>query len=341
MKILEAVVDEFIRTGEPVGSKTLTNRLDFKVSSATIRNEMALLEQLGFLEHPHTSAGRVPTFNGLRLYIDKLVSPPPLSIEEKHLVDSMMDKSFSTEQEVIQTASNALAEITRHASVYTKSSNNFSVIAKVEVIPTGHRLYVLLMVTSSGEVKNKMCRLEFDLSPEQLAFFANFMNDNLQGLNAESLSNTDLQKLISAMGGYVMMLSPLLKAVIEMWDEINDSKLGVAGESNLITCSEFSPMEVAKFLESRKSLSTLLDRTFSGINVLFSKENDTFVISNSSLVVKGFEKSNANVGALGVLGPMRLDYKKVIPYIDYFTDKVTDILTKIDDNDAQMKESED
>lgn len=333
LKILEAVIDEYIHTGEPVGSKTLTNRLNFKVSSATIRNEMALLEQLGFLEHPHTSAGRIPTFGGLRLYINKLANPAPLGIEQKIQIDSMLSGSVSTEQDVIQTASNALAEITRLATVYTNSSSNFSVIAKVEVIPTGHRLYVLLMVTSSGAVKNRMCRLEFDLTAEQIAFFANFIKANLTGLNADNLSNEDIQKLISAMGGYMMTLSPLLKAVIEMSEEISENKFGMSGERNLIACTDFSTAEVVQFLDSRKSLSNLLDQTFTGINVLFSKESDTFVISNSSLVLGSFEKNNTHAGTLGILGPMRLDYKKVIPYIDYFTEKVTDILSQIDNKE--------
>ena len=160
-KILAAVVDEYVRTGEPVGSKAISKLDNIKVSSATIRNDMAALEQMGYLEQPHTSAGRVPTFKGYRLYIDELMDVPVLTDDEKLKLDSMLGDKDTPEELLVQNAAAALTEITHCAAVVTNSVPRFSVISKVEVIPTGKRLYVILLITSSGNIKNKACRLKF------------------------------------------------------------------------------------------------------------------------------------------------------------------------------------
>lgn len=152
-KILAAVVDEYITTGEPVSSKTIASMPDIKVSPATIRNDMALLEELGYLEQPHTSAGRIPTYKGYRLYIEQLMPEQSLSDEDKKMLDSILDVEIPTADALIEKASTALAQLTNCAAVAKNVAPKFSVITKVEVIPTGRRMYVLLMITSSGDQK--------------------------------------------------------------------------------------------------------------------------------------------------------------------------------------------
>ena len=170
LRILSAVVDEYIITGEPVGSKAIMNYV--RASSATIRNEMAELEKQGYLEQPHTSAGRVPTYKGYRLYVDSLMEKNPLSEDEIQIIDEMFPDDFTTEDELVESATAALAEITKCAAVASNTSPKFSIISKLEVIPTGKRMYVLLMITSNGSIKNKVCRLQFDLTGEQLEFLS-------------------------------------------------------------------------------------------------------------------------------------------------------------------------
>ena len=172
LRILQAVVDEYIVTGEPVGSKAIMKYVG--ASSATIRNEMAELEKQGYLEQPHTSAGRIPTYNGYRLYVDELLTTNPLSLEEKRLLDEMLPKDEYSEEGIVKSASNALAELTNTASFVSSETPKFSVISKVEVIPTGKRLYVLLLIASDGKIKNRTCRVEIDLTQENLDYFSAF-----------------------------------------------------------------------------------------------------------------------------------------------------------------------
>lgn len=336
LKILAAVVDEYIMTGEPVGSKAVANHPDINVSSATIRNDMALLEQLGYLEQPHTSAGRIPTFNGYRLYIERVMSDCTLPDEEKKRLDDMFsDGAVLTEESIIESATTALAEITKCAAVVTNAAPKFSVISKVEVIPTGKRLYVILLITSNGSIKNKACRLEFDLNSEQLEFFSNYIQENLQGISVDSLSEDMLSNLITALGTYMVTLSPLIQSIYEMSKDLLNNEITVSGESNLLTCDELDKLEIVNFMEHKNDVCRILDESFNGIQVMFSNEadeNNKFVIGNSSMIVSNYQKGDRPVGSLGIIGPMRLNYAKIIPYIEYFTQKITDLISDEDDN---------
>ena len=337
LKILAAIVDEYILTGEPVGSKTIANLPAINVSAATIRNDMAMLEQLGYLEQPHTSAGRIPTFNGYRLYIDKLMRTQALSEQERKQLDEMLDTSIPTEEALMQSATKALAELTQCAAVVANVSPQFSVITKVEVIPTGKKLYVLLLITSSGNIKNKVCRLEFDLTDEQLEFFSSYMQENLQGVQLDTLSDEMMQGLILAMGAYMMTLTPLMQAVYDLSKDLLSKEVMVSGEKNLLSCKDFNQNEIIQFLEHKNEVSQLLDDSFSGIQVMFGEEKGQFVIGNSSMIVSKFQKGNKTAGSLGIIGPMRLDYAKIIPYIEYFTQKISDIISEESYNDEETQ----
>lgn len=325
LKILTAVVDEYIVTGEPVGSKAIMAHV--KASSATIRNEMAELEKQGYLEQPHTSAGRIPTYNGYRLYVDKLMEQNSLSDEEKARLDAMLPDEYVTEEDLVESASMALAELTQCAAVVADSTPKFSMISKVEVIPTGKRMYVILMITSNGSIKNKVCRLEFDLDDEQLDFFNNFVKENLDGVPLSQLSDEYIENLMTAMGAYMMTLSPLVSEIIKMSREIGGA-VKIKGQKNLLTCKDFNQNEIITLLDNEKELRSFIDDTFSGLHVMFAPEKDGFVIHNSSIITSPFSKDGKTAGTLGLIGPMRLDYAKFIPYLEYFTGKITEMISE-------------
>ena len=318
LKILSAVVNEYIVTGEPVGSKAIMAHV--KASSATIRNEMAELEKQGYLEQPHTSAGRIPTYKGYRLYVDQLMEQNQLTANEKKMLDSMIPQEYVTEEDLVNKASMALADLTKCAAVVANATPKFSLISKVEVIPTGKRMYVILMITSNGSIKNKVCRLEFDLSQDQLEFFDNFVKENLNGVPIDSLSDAYLEKLTEAMGTYMMTLSPLVSEIMKMTKEM--SSVSIKGQSNLLTCKDFNQNEIISFLDNQKELKGFIDETFSGLHVMFSPERDGFVIHNSSIITAPFSKDGKTAGALG------LDYAKFIPYLEYFTGKISEMISE-------------
>jgi len=336
LKILAAVVEEYVRTGEPVGSKAIASLPDIGVSAATVRNDMAMLEQLGYLEQPHTSAGRIPTISGYRLYIDKLMTAQCLSGEERQRLDDMLEQQGPmTEELLIQNATTALAELTQCAAVVSDFSPKFSIISKVEVIPTGKRMYVILLITSGGSIKNKACRLEFDLTHEQLAMFSSCLAEHLEGLSVADLSEEMMERMTEAMGTYVMTMAPLVQGLCEISREMRQHALVFRGESNLFSHEELDKMEVVRFIEHKDELTHLLDDSFSGIRVVFGQEKDSFVIGNSSMIVSKYRKGEHSVGSLGVIGPMRLDYAKVIPYLEYFSQKITDLISETPEDEEE------
>lgn len=337
---MAAVVEEYVRTGEPVGSKILAALPEINVSAATVRNDMAALEQLGYLEQPHTSAGRIPTISGYRLYIEELMQPPDLSREEKHRLDSMFAvHGMATEELLIQNAMTALAELTQCAAVVSDFSPQFSVISKVEVIPTGKRVYVILLITSAGSIKNKACRLEFDLTNEQLNWFSAFLSENLEGVSVSDLSDELMENLTAAMSAYMMTMSPLVQGIYELSRDLRQHALFVEGERNLFSYQDLDKMEIVRFIEHKEELSRLLDDSFSGIRVLFREDKNSFVIGNSSMIVSKYRKGGKNVGSLGVIGPMRLDYAKVISYIGYFSQKITDLISESPEQPDETEEN--
>ena len=341
LKILAAVIDEYITTGEPVGSKTIAALPDINVSAATVRNDMAVLEQLGYLEQPHTSAGRIPTFNGYRLYIEKIMHRGALPESERQRLDKMLEETGAvTEDVLVENAVSALAELTQCAVVASNSTPKFSVISKVEVIPTGKRLYVVLLVTSDGNIRNKACRLEFDLTAEQLDFFTSYVEENLKGMAVSELSDDMFAKLTEAMGAYMMTLAPLIHEVHELSRGLLHDEFTIKGEKNLLTCSELDKMEIVNLNDRSAELEKFLDDSLSGINVIFSEENDSFVIGNSSMIVSNYKKGGRNAGSLGIIGPVRLDYAKIIPYIEYFTEKITALISGEDENTDRKEDGD-
>ena len=338
-RILSAVVDLYIRTGEPVGSKTISQLPDIHVSAATVRNDMAVLEELGYLEQPHTSAGRVPTFNGYRMYIEEISAEGTLPQEERDRLDEMLgDESQLTEDLILQSATTALSQITKCATVVSNFAPKYSVISKVDVIPTGKRMYVVLLITSDGKIKNRACRLQFDLTHEHMDFFKHFMEENLEGVSVSDLSEEKLEQMITAMGTYMMTLSPLVQGICEMSKDLQQNELYMTGEQNLFSCDDLDKAEVAKFMMHKQELSGLLDDSFQGIKVMFGEEGNDFVIGNSSMIVSKYQKGDHTACSLGVIGPMRLNYAKVIPYIEYFTEKISHLIS--DDDDTPPPELE-
>ena len=338
-RILSAVVDLYIRTGEPVGSKTISQLPDIHVPAATVRNDMAVLEELGYLEQPHTSAGRVPTFNGYRMYIEEISAEGTLPQEERDRLDEMLgDESQLTEDLILQSATTALSQITKCATVVSNFAPKYSVISKVDVIPTGKRMYVVLLITSDGKIKNRACRLQFDLTHEHMDFFKHFMEENLEGVSVSDLSEEKLEQMITAMGTYMMTLSPLVQGICEMSKDLQQNELYMTGEQNLFSCDDLDKAEVAKFMMHKQELSGLLDDSFQGIKVMFGEEGNDFVIGNSSMIVSKYQKGDDTAGSLGVIGPMRLNYAKVIPYIEYFTEKISHLIS--DDDDTPPPELE-
>jgi heat-inducible transcriptional repressor len=187
---------------------------------------------------------------------------------------------------------------------------------------------VVLLITSNGKIKNKACRMQFDLTQEHMEFFQRFMEENLEGVSVSELSEERLNQLTAAVGTYMMALSPLVQGICEMSRDLQQDEIYVTGEQNLLTYGDLDKGEIVRFISHKNELQGLLDDSFNGIKVMFGEEGDHFVIGNSSMIVSKYQKGGRAAGSLGVIGPVRLDYAKIIPYIEYFTEKLTRFISE-------------
>jgi heat shock gene repressor HrcA len=332
LEILALICDEYIRTGEPIGSKAIAEKLD--ISSATVRNDFVGLTELGYLEQPHTSAGRVPTHQGFRLYINQLLRPKPLTAKEKKTIDDRLKQVNFAGQADLETALEVLSDVTGLAAVGEMNGQNFSVITKAEVIPAGHRMYVLLVVTSGGDAKNKVCRLEFDITDEQLSAFAEIVRHEIVGKDAAELDDETISKIALSLTGYMASLSPLLYAVRDIGGEFVNRSAKLSGETKLLAFPGVDGGELVNFVRHTDAIKGILENAFDNVNVLFGSEGDTFTVTNSSMLTRKYKGA-----ALGVIGPMRIDYAKAIAYMDYFSKSIERMISdNMERNDDEQEE---
>ena len=326
-RILKIIADLYTKTGEPVGSKVVALYLDSAYSPATIRNDMAALEQMGYLHQPHTSAGRIPTSRGYRFYISQLMRREPLSEANRELIDSELVRGDLNPAALINTASELLARMTDCASVSATGRMNEAIITKVDVIPIGRRLYALLMATSSGTVETRVTRLDLDLTPEQKAFFVRFIRENVVGTRVEALSNEKIVELGLGLGSYNVGLVPLLYSVYAITRGLQQEQVTIHNEASLLRHGILKPEDFTLLLDEKQRIALLLDSDPSGLTIRFGGSKGGLSMENSSLIIAPYRQAGGILGYFGVIGPRRMDYGRVIPVVEYLADTVTRLLT--------------
>ena len=330
--ILACVVEHYIPTGEPVGSKALSEELGY--SSATIRNEMSELCELGFLEKNHASSGRIPTSAGYRYYIDYLMKTSPLEDIECAKLEAMLREGAKTPEKILENAGGILARLTNCATLITTPSTSTAKISKVELIPASSKTAILVLLTSSGIIKNCVCRIDIDIDDALKERFREIVEKHFLSARVGELSEEMLAEIIAALGTEDYAIKPLLSALYELGKEAGESKTFVEGESNLLayrdTYGDIS--ELITFLQQREQLSRLATFTEtkdnSRMSILIGSENVFEELGDSSMILSRYAFGNNAMGTIGVIGPTRIDYARLIPDVQYLTDMVGRLLAE-------------
>lgn len=333
--ILAAIVETYITTGEPVGSKAIAALTGIGLSSATIRNEMSELAELGFLEQPHTSAGRIPSQLGYRFYIDRLMEKKRLTSQEMWQIDSLLQIQAGNIESLLENAGKILAELTGMASLSTVSGNNAAELLRVELVPAGRRAVLLIMITSTGAVRSSLCRCDEDLTADMLSYFVRLVNDKLVGLSLESITSETISDLYGELYEYSFALKPVLDRLGEEIGELVQSEVFFGGESNLLNHEGFDSARLRGILgmfEREGALSALADGIKSGIKngiqVRIGTENGIGLMEESSVVAAPYAFKGEAYGAVGVIGPTRMDYAKIISSLEYFSMALSRIINE-------------
>ncbi len=335
-KILAAVVELYIASGEPVGSKSVCGALDISVSSATVRNEMSALSRLGLLEQPHTSASRVPSQKGYRVYIDTLMKRRPISKDEQRYLDSLILPEAYDPERLLEGAARVLASLTKYAAVSTTPNGESGVIRAVQLVQTSRRTAMVILMTSAGTMKSRLFRCDFDLTPEILRVFFRLLNEKLAGVPVADVTPAYMQSLAASLGEMAMMMSSALEAVAEAAQESMRSQVCLNGEVNLLFYPEFRETGIRRildFLSRPADLCSLLADPDGSLRVLIGRESKRPELQNSSVVVSPYAIGGHNAGAIAIIGPMRMNYSKIISNMEYLSDTVSRMLTELMDFD--------
>ena len=328
-KILAAVVESYIKTGEPVGSKSLMASLS--VSSATIRNEMAELAALGLLEQPHTSAGRIPTNEGYRYYVDHLMGVRSLDKSVKHRIEAGISVKNASPETILARASEFLADLTECAAVSTTPSGENAVIKRIEFVPVGTRTGMIVLLTSTGIIKSKVCRSDYDLTASMIEKFYNIAKTTFIGMSLDDIDTAALQTLVASMGADALTMIPFVSTVSDLAKEAMKTLVMLGGQSNILRYSSdygSTAYEILDFLRRGEPVSRLLSQSNDDVGVTIGGENKFRQLENSSVITAHYTIDGDKRGSIGIIGPTRIDYASLIPSVRYLTDVVGELLTQ-------------
>jgi heat-inducible transcriptional repressor len=323
-RILRALIAHYIREGQPVGSRTLARQSGLTLSPASIRNVMSDLEELGFVSAPHTSAGRVPTAKGYRFFVDTLVKLQPPKGRELHQLQAQLDEDPAAgSQSLAARASGALSAITSLASVVTLPRQSQMKLRQIEFLPLSDRRVLAILVVNDKEVQNRILQMERDHSADELQRAANFLNEHYQGMELRDIRANVVQQLHGMRENMNDMLIDAVTIAQKALDlELEQSAFVISGETKLMDCDELSDVETLKHLfeafNEQRDLLRLLDRSIvaDGVHIFIGEESGYQLLDDCSLVTSSYSVDGQVVGVLGVIGPQRMAYERVIPIVD-------------------------
>ncbi len=321
-RILKAVVEAHIAYGEPVGSKYLALKEQLACSPATIRNEMAELEEMGYLEQPHTSAGRIPSEAGYRFYVNSLLERYSMTQNEIRQIGDNLNRKLSELDQILTEASRLASSFTNYPSIAAKPRASGVTVERFDKMYIDSRTFVLMMLFRGGAVKTKRIRTSYPLLPEELDALVEQLNLHLSGRTSEQITLPIILEIENAMGAAASVVNPLVKIVYETMHECNAGDLRVEGVNRLLGIPDYSDMQEIRSLmnlfEQKDDLLEVISREDQNddIRVLIGHESAVNGLDNSALVYRTIRSGDRVLGAIGVIGPRRMDYGKVISIID-------------------------
>ena len=331
-KILRAVVESYINSGEPIGSKALMDGCDLRVSSATIRNELADLVLRGYLLQPHTSAGRVPTNKGYRYYIDNLMQREPLSERVKDHIERAIMSSADAPEKILQRTAQVLSEISGMAAVTTTPNGDNARVHKIRFVITGRHTCMAVLIVSNGMVKNRLFRSSFVLTPELVAMFDKVLNDRFVGVPLSEINQAFLQTVAASLKELALFMTDVLIAILDACTQAMQTTVTVCGSTNLLFLPNYdllSARNILKFMSDSASLSELLSENIKGTKVYIGKESGRHELADSCVITTRYEIGGVTAGAIALLGPVRADYKNLISQIEYASECASGIIGEL------------
>ncbi|HHW56232.1 MAG TPA: heat-inducible transcription repressor HrcA [Clostridia bacterium] len=330
-KILYAVITDYIMTAEPIGSRTIARKYNIGLSSATIRNEMADLEDMGYLEQPHTSAGRIPSDKGYRFYVDSILqnylnNDPPISHNIREEIIAEFD-------EIVKRYARILATITRHTTVAKMPKLNPDKIKRIQIIPVASNKMILLVVTDTGIVKNYLLNFCQSVERDIFEFLNNLLNDKIAGKSEKDISEFLERDLRQMLGEVAFIADELIKTILLSLKQLQETDIYADGTSHILDFPEYKDLAKAKhffnLLDNKSLLNEVLEPERDFIDVRIGSENKFEEMRELSIIKTTYKINNSVVGTIGIIGPTRMDYRRLINEINMMTKELSNLLSSI------------
>ena len=326
-KVLQAIVEEYINTAEPVSSNALISKYGLECSSATIRNEMADLEKKGLLDKMHTSSGRVPSAKGYRYYVDELLKDDNISLEEVKYISDKLETKVNEIEDLTKITANTISEITHYTTVTIGPKTDEQIIKEIKFVLLGSRMILAVIMTDTGMVKETIIKFDEDVNEKQVETINYMFNNKLKGKPIETINQPLEEYLYNEMKGMVGVIKPIITQIKKVLFEENEIHL--QGARKELDLPEFNSLQVAKnfmnILDEKELIADMLNSGFAeDINVYIGGEDEKEQLKDFSVVTFKHKIGNKDMGTIGIIGPKRMDYSKVISVMKYISKKLNE-----------------
>ena len=332
-KVLRSIVDLYIRTAEPVGSKAIAELPDMNYSSATIRNEMADLLAMGYLEQPHTSAGRVPSAAGYRLYVDELMADYRLSMDETKSINAAMEDRMQRVDHMMERVAKLVSQATELPAISVTSRQGGATVKRFDLILAGPESVILVVMLSTEEVVNKLIKLPLNVTEVDLKLLSAVLNAAMTGLTAEQFTAELLEKVAASAQAAAMLVPVVVDFTTETLRRHGQTNMSITGQARLLGLPEYRDVDKAQkvltsFDEDALSNLPAVMQNEHGTKVLVGPENVASELKDTSVVMTKFDIGDGMQGMIGVVGPTRMDYAKVTARLSYFAESLSKMFAK-------------
>lgn len=333
-RILQALILDYIATGDPVGSRTIARKYNLGVSSATIRNEMADLEEMGFIEQPYTSAGRIPSQFGYRYYVDCLMEKKPLPDNIKRYIQEILGERIDETEALIQICSKLLSQLTNYTALVMTSILGETKLRHIQLLSLGKNKIVLVVVLDNGHVEHRTLELPFSLQDGEVQYISRILNTHLQGLSLQQWKDGVLQAVYYELAQQKHLLNKIIEIIEMSLMSKDDHKVYLGGMLKMLDQPEFRNVDKVKellvLLEEDQVLKDVLNTGQEmGVIVKIGTENPYAEMKDCSLITATYELDGKVIGTLGVLGPTRMEYSKAVSIVEFSTIALTEGLRKL------------
>ncbi len=331
-QILKVVVENYIDTAEPVGSKTIASQMEGKVSSATIRNELADLVELGYLEQPHTSAGRIPSPKGYRLYVNELMEKHSLSLAETEKINEALHIKMAELDDVISQAGQIMSFLVQYPTYMMAGGKGAATLQKADLLFVDENSVIVVLMMSDSRVRSKLLKTELPVTAEQVPPLGGLLSRHFTGISAAEMGHRLMALSDEVPPELFLLLSAVVNYAVEMLEEAGRQEVVTAGTNQLLKLPEYRDVdkahELMSFLDSKRNLP--VPAAGSPVEILIGPENVAEALQDSSVVVASYDIGDNMKGLIGVVGPTRMDYASVAARLSYFAEGLTKMFGKQD-----------